>query len=83
MTYNCVHVSWTAPSTGTPPFGYEVFYQLMGTSTRLSGGNTSNTELTLTGLALGNYSIFVVSYGADGDPVLPSAPSDTVTAIVG
>ena len=78
-----MHVSWTVSSTGTPPFGYEVFYQLIGTRTRLSGGNTSNTELTLTGLSLGHYSIFVISYGADGDPVLPSAPSDTVMAIVG
>ena len=73
--YTSVSVSWTAPSTGTPPVGYEVFYQLTGGGSIVSGGNTSNTELTLTGLTLGNYSIFVVGYGAKGHPVLPSARS--------
>ena len=47
---NSVLVSWSAPSSA--PAGYEVFYQVAGGST-LSGGNTSNTELTLTGLTLG------------------------------
>ena len=73
--YNSASVSWTAPSTGTPPAGYEVFYQLTGGGSIVSGGNTSNTELTLTGLTLGSYSIFVVGYGAESDPVLPSARS--------
>ena len=62
------------------PAGYEVFYQTAsaGVSSRLSGGTTSNTELTLTGLTLGEkYSIFVVAFGAEGDPVLPSAHSNT------
>ena len=78
--YDCVSVSWTAPSTGAPPSGYEVFYQLTGGGSIVSGGNTSNTELTLTGLLIvGNYSIFVVSYGAEGDPVLPSDRSPTTS----
>ena len=80
--YNSASVSWTAPSTGTPPAGYEVFYQLTG-GCIVSGGNTSNTELTLTGLTLGNYSIFVVGYGAEGDPVLPSTRSETTSIIIG
>ena len=47
-------------------------------SSRLSGGTTNNTELTLTGLTLGEtYSIFVVAFGAEGDPVLPSTHSNT------
>ena len=78
--FNCVLVSWSAPSSA--PAGYEVFYQVAGGST-LSGGNTSNTELTLTGLTLGNHSFFVVGYGAEGEPVLPSAHSNTTTVIIG
>ena len=78
--FNSVLVSWSAPSSA--PAGYEVFYQVAGGST-LSGGNTSNTELTLTGLTLGTYSFFVVGYGADGEPVLPSAHSNTATVTIG
>ena len=77
-SYTSVLVSWTAPSP--PPAGYEVFYQISpGGNTRLSGGNTSNTELTLTGqLALGEmYSILVVAFGEKGAPVLPSSHSNT------
>ena len=75
--YTSVLISWTAPSP--PPAGYEVFYQTSaGVSSRLSGGNTSNTELTLTGLTLGEtYSIFVVGFGEEGAPVLPSSHSNT------
>ena len=68
-------VSWTAPSPA--PAGYEVFYQ---EETNKSLGNTSNTELILTEMTLGvTYSIFVVAYGAERAPVLPSAHSNTVT----
>ena len=77
---NSVLVSWSAPSSA--PAGYEVFYQVAGGST-LSGGNTSNTELTLTGLTLGNHSFFVVGYGAEGEPVLPSAHSNTASVLIG
>ena len=71
-------VSWTAPSQ--TPAGYELFYQVTGGGSRISGGNISNTELTLTGLTLGEtYSMFVVAYGAEGVPVLPSAHSNTTT----
>ena len=55
-----------------------MFYQITsaGASSRLSGGNTSNTELTLTGLTLGEtYSIFVVAFGDEGTSVLPSSHS--------
>ena len=81
--YTSVSVSWTAPSTGTPPAGYEVFYQLTGGGSIVSGGNTSNTELTLTGLTLGSYSIFVVGFEAEGHPVLPSARSETTIIMIG
>ena len=77
--YTSVLVSWTAPSP--PPAGYEVFYQTTaGDNTRLSGGNTSNTELTLTGLTLGvTYWIFVVAFGEEEAPVLPSSHSESAT----
>ena len=48
-----------------------------------SGGTTNNTALTLTGLSLGSYSIFVVGSGADGDVVLPSVHSNTATIMIG
>ena len=75
-------VSWTAPSP--PPAGYEVFYQTtFVNSSRLSGGNTSNTEVTLTGLTLGvTYSIFVVAFGEEGAPVLPSDHSSAATMML-
>lgn len=73
-------VSWTGPLLA--PAIYEVFYQLEGGSS-FSGGITSNTKLTLTGLSLGSYSIFVVGSGADGDPVLPSSHSNNVTVMIG
>ena len=78
--FSSVGVSWTAPTPA--PAIYEVFYQVTGMSST-SGGTTSNTELTLTGLALGSYSIFIVGSGADGDLVLPSAHSNTATVTIG
>ena len=77
---NSVLVSWSAPSSALA--GYEVFYQVAGGST-LSGGNTSNTDLKLIGLTLGNNSFFVVGYGTEGEPVLPSAHSNTASVVIG
>ena len=80
--YTSVLVSWTAPSP--PPAGYEVFYQTTaGVSSRCSGGNTSNTELILTGLTLGEtYYIFVVAFGEQRAPVLPSNHSNNATILL-
>ena len=70
-----VSVSWTAPSTGPALGGYEVFYQTAAGSNGSS--TTTTTELALTGLMLGQtYSIFVVAFGPEGAPVLPSANSN-------
>ena len=72
--YNSVQVSWTAPSPA--PAGYEVFHQTTSDATRLSVGNTTSTMMTVTGLTLGvRYFIFVVSFGEEGTPVLPSVHS--------
>ena len=83
--YNSVLVSWTAPSPA--PAGYEVFHQTTSNATRLSVGNTTSTMMTVTGLTLGvTYYIFVVSFGAEGTPVLPSgignAPPITIRKIL-
>ena len=79
--YNSVLVSWTAPSPA--PAGYEVFYQTTSEATRLSVGNTTSTMMTVTGLTLGvTYHIIVVSYGAEGAPVLPSAHSMVAQAFL-
>ena len=76
-----VSVSWTAPSTGPALGGYEVFYQTAAGSNGSS--TTTTTELTLTGLMLGQtYSIFVVAFGPEGAPVLPRAYSNTVLIIL-
>ena len=73
---NTVLVSWTAPSP--TPAGYEVFYQTTKAS-RLSAGNTNNTQLNISGLTVKeNYTIFVVSFGEEGDTVLPSDHSNEV-----
>ena len=73
--YNSVLVSWTAPSPA--PAGYEVFHQTTSDATRLSVGNTTSTMMTVTGLTLGvRYFIFVVSFGVEGAPVLPSGHSN-------
>ena len=73
-----VRVSWTAPSTGPTLGGYEVFYQTAAGSNGSNTTDTTTTELTLTGLVLGQtYSIFVVAFGPEGAPVLPSAHSNT------
>ena len=72
-----VSVSWTAPSTGPTLGGYEVFYQTAAAGSNGSS-TTTTTELTLTGLVLGQtYSIFVVAFAPEGAPVLPSAHSNS------
>ena len=78
-----VIVSWiAAPSTGLSLGGYEVFYQTAAESNGSS--TTTTTELTLTGLMLGQtYSIFVVAFGPEGAPVLPSAHSNTAMITLG
>ena len=80
--YTSVLVSWTAPSP--PPAGYEMFYQTTaGENTRLSGGNTSNTKLTLTGLTLEElYYIFVVAFAEEGAPMLPSNHSSAAMIVL-
>ena len=59
-----------------------MFYQVDGGSLRLSAVNTTDTSYILSGLTLGVvYNVYVLSYGAEGDPVLPSAlVSATITS---
>ena len=70
-----VLLSWTGSSPG-----YEVFYSLSGSDDIQSAGVTTGTTYSLTsgpsGLTQGQtYEFFVVSYGNDGTPVLPSVNS--------
>ena len=69
-----VQLSWSSVSGVV---GYEVFYQVNGSSTVVSVANTTNTMLNITsGLSLGvTYNFFVVSYG--DSTVLPSNRSTT------
>ena len=69
-----VQLSWSSVSGVV---GYEVFYQVNGSSTVVSVANTTNTTLNITsGLSLGvTYDFFVVSYG--DSTVLPSNRSTT------
>ena len=70
-----VQLSW---SSVPGVVGYEVFYQVNGSSTVVSVANTTNTVLSITsGLSSGvTYDFFVVSYG-DSTTVLPSNRSTT------
>ena len=65
-----VLVSWTAPTT--PVAGYEVFYETAA-GERHSVGNTTDTNLTLSGLDIQIWFIFVVAYGEEY--MLPSVKS--------
>ena len=79
-----VRVSWTAPSTGPALGGYEVFYQTGSNVFSSSTDSASTNQLTLTGLVVEQaYSIFVVAFGPEGAPVLPSARSNTATITLG
>lgn len=77
-----VMVSWSTPSTGQGLHvgGYEIFYQVAADSSSGSSRTSNDNKLTLTGLILGEtYSIFVVAYGPEGAPVLPSSQSNKAT----
>ena len=67
-----VQLSWT----GSLP-GYEVFYSLSGSDNIQSLVNTIDTTYIVTSGLMQNqaYEFFVVSYGNDGTPVLPSVNS--------
>ena len=67
-----VQLSWTGSSPG-----YEVFYSLSGSNDIQSLVNTTNTTYSVTsGLTQDQtYKFFVVSYGNDSTPVLPSVNS--------
>ena len=66
-------IVWSAPSSPSPA-GYEVFYHASSDSMRVSAVNTTDTSYELSGLTLGvAYNVYVLSYGAVGAPVLPSA----------
>ena len=67
-----VQLSWTGSSPG-----YEVFYSLSGSDDIQSLVNTTDTTYDVTsGLNHSEtYEFFVVSYGNDGTPVLPSVNS--------
>ena len=65
-------LSWAAPAT--PVSGYEVFYVTAAGETH-SAGNTTDTNLTVSGLS-DVCSVFVVTYGGDS---LPSARSNTIS----
>ena len=79
-----VRVSWTAPSSGPDLGGYEVFYQMESSVFSSSTDSASTTQLTLNGLMVEQaYSIFVVAFGQEGAPVLPSGHSNTAMITLG
>ena len=84
MSSDTAIVSWMTGPELFPPHNYEVFYQSAEgeESSLMSGGITSNTELTLTGLTLGeSYSVFVVAFIDSSS--LPSPRSNTVIVQAG
>ena len=73
---------WTAPASNSPPvIGYEVFIETES-GNRISGGNTTSSQLSLNLDSLDpyiTYTAFVVAYGGD----LPSAHSNTADISAG
>ena len=67
-----VQLSWSGSSPR-----YEVFYSLSGSDDIQSAGVTTDTTYNVTsGLTQGQtYEFFVISYGNDDTPVLPSVNS--------
>ena len=78
IKFSTVEVSWNTPSSGHQPAGYEVFYQSTSVSSPMSGGTVSDRSIVISGLTKEQYTIFVVSYGEEGDTVLPSPHSNKV-----
>ena len=78
IKFNTVEVLWNPPSLGHQPAGYEVFYQSTSVSSPMSGGTVSDRSIVISGLTKEQYTIFVVSYGEEGDTVLPSPHSNKV-----
>ena len=77
-----VQLSWSAPSSNTPPVaGYEVFHAISDSNSTQSGGTTT-TDTTTISLTLPTldvmYNFFVVAF-SDADNVLPSAHSKSIT----
>ena len=75
-----MQLSWTASSPR-----YEVFYSISGSNDIQSLVNTTDTTYNVTsGLTQGQiYEFFVVSYGNDGTPVLPSVNSSIESVTLG
>ena len=75
-TNSSFQVSWTAPLA--PVSGYEVFYVTAAGETH-SAGNTTDTNLTVSGLS-DVCSVFVVAYGGNStsEYTLPSARSNVI-----
>ena len=67
-----LQLSWSGSSPG-----YEVFYSLSGSDDIQSLVNTTNTTYIVTSGLMQDetYELFVVSYGNDSTPVLPSVNS--------
>ena len=75
-----VQLSWSAPSSNTPPVaGYDVFYAESGSDATKSGGTTTSasTTISVTVPTLNvTYHLFVVAF-SDAGNTLPSARSKT------
>ena len=62
INFTNIVVTWVAVEP-VPSAGYEVLYRKDNTLFTSSGGNTSNTELTLSGLSLEKgYFVYVVAH---------------------
>jgi hypothetical protein len=74
-----VTLTWSAPSTGTPPYIYTVYYRLTGTIAYTPGPSGTDNTVTVTGLATGvSYDFTVVVRNSAG-----SAGSDPVAVTTG
>ena len=75
-------VSWKAPATGTPPYNYQVFYRLTGTTSWQTGPTSQTSPAVVSGLQPGTqYDFGVWASNLSGTSVI-SATATATTQLV-
>lgn len=76
-----ITLAWTIPTTGTPPYTYQVLYQQFGATSFIAGPTITTNTYAVTGLTSGiNYNFEVVIRNAAGAST--SAPITAGTGLI-
>lgn len=83
VTINSVAVSWNAPTTGSPPYAYQLQYQVAGAIAWTAFKTpTPNTSLVITGLnSATNYLINVIAINSAGSATSLNGSATTLSAV--